>query len=164
MTPGNVLYYFESMRELQMAAVSAALEQYGARRQSILNRTASATERIYAMVNAGVPDEISIRRRHLYENLGTLAEHPDFQPAHRESSGRQIMLYQRLIELGTDQGEFAPRISPLVIARTIVALEQANDLSVLLGEQALRRESRADVRAYVEVALGLEAPSAAQPA
>lgn len=155
MTPGNVLYYFDSMRELQMEAVAAALEQYGARRQSILERGESATERIYAMIDAGVPDEISVRRRHLYENLGALAEHPEFKPAHRESTDRQIMLYQRLIEIGSDTGEFTPALPPAIIARTLVALEQAYDLYLLLGEHALRKESRADVRNYAELALGL---------
>ena len=155
MTPGNVLYYFESMRELQMEAVAEALEQYGARRQSILNRPESAGQRIYAMIDAGVPDEISVRRRHLYENLGALAEHPDFKPAHRASTDRQIVLYQRLIQIGSDSGEFTPALPALVIARTIVALEQAFDLYLLLGEQALRKVSRADVRSYAELVLGI---------
>ncbi len=155
MSPANVLHYFTSLGELQMTAISGALEQFIERRQAILDRRESATARIYAMIEAGVPDTISDELRHVYESVGILADHPEYLPAHRALTERQVMLYRTLIEIGAGTGEFVLGSPPGMIARNLVALEDAYDLYPLVGDQTPREECRAAVRSYAELALGI---------
>lgn len=154
MSAANVLHYFSSLSELQMTAVAGAMEQFAERRQAILDRPESATARIRAMIDAGVPDVISEELQHVYESVGLLAEHPEFKPAHRALTDRQIMLYRALVEIGAGTGEFELRSPPGVIARNLVALEDAYDLYPLVGNTTPREDCRASVRSYAELALG----------
>lgn len=155
MSPGNVLHYFTSLNELQIAALAGAMEQFADKRQQILDQRTSATARIAAMIEAGVPDEISDELRQVYESVPILAEHPEYLPAHRALVERQIMLYRTLVEIGSGTGEFALASPPSFIARNLVALEDAYDLYPLIGDRTPREECRAAVRSYAELALGI---------
>ncbi len=155
MSPANILHYFSSLDELQMTAIAGAMEEFGERRQRILDRPESATERILAMIQAGVPDRISDELRHVYESVAILAEHPEYLPAHRALTERQVMLYRTLIEIGAGTGEFRLASPPGMIARNLVALEDAYDLYPLVGDRTPREECRAAVRSYAELALGI---------
>lgn len=165
MSPGNVLHYFDSLNELQITALSGALEQFAVQRQAIVDRSGSATDRIDAMIDAGVPDVISDELRHVYESVAILSAHPEYLPAHRALTDRQIMLYRTLIGIGVGLGEFTLASPPDLIARNIVALEDAYDLYPLVGDRTPRDLCRAAVRSYAELALGIPArDSAEQPA
>ncbi len=155
MSPANVLHYFTSLNELQITALAGAMEEFAERRQGILDRPASAASRIASMIEAGVPDAISDELRQVYESVPVLAEHPDFLPAHRALVERQIMLYRTLVEIGAGTGEFRLASPPGIIARNLVALEDAYDLYPLVGDRTPREECRAAVRSYAELALGL---------
>ena len=158
MSPANVLHYFASLDELQMTALAGAMEEFTERRRRILDRAESATLRILAMIDAGVPDVISDELRQVYESVAILAEHPKYRPAHRSLTERQIMLYRTLIEIGAGTGEFTPASPPGIIARNLVALEDAYDLYPLVGDLTPREECRVAVRSYAELALGIEFP------
>ncbi|WP_025134242.1 hypothetical protein [Leucobacter sp. PH1c] len=155
MSPANVLHYFTSLNELQITALAGAMEEFAERRQGILDRPASAASRIASMIEAGVPDTISDELRQVYESVPVLAEHPEFLPAHRALVERQIMLYRTLVEIGAGTGEFRLASPPGIIARNLVALEDAYDLYPLVGDRTPREECRAAVRSYAELALGL---------
>ncbi|WP_241156283.1 TetR/AcrR family transcriptional regulator [Leucobacter chromiireducens] len=157
MSPANVLHYFGSLDELQLTALAGAMEEFAERRQAILDRRESAAARISAMIEAGVPDEISDELRHVYESVQILTEHPEYRPAHRALVERQIMLYRTLVEIGAGTGEFQLASPPGVIARNLVALEDAYDLYPLIGDRTPREECREAVRSYAELALGLAA-------
>lgn len=153
MSPGNVLHYFDSLDELQVTAISGALSEFADERQRIIDLPVSATERLQLMIEAGVPDDISDELRHVYESVAILAEHPQYVPAHRALTERQILLYRTLIEMGVATGEFNPASHSLMIARNLVALEDAYDLYPLVGDTTPREECRAAVRSYAELAL-----------
>ncbi|SJN13232.1 Transcriptional regulator, TetR family [Leucobacter sp. 7(1)] len=167
MSPANVLHYFGSLNELQITALAGAMEEFAERRQAILDRPESAASRVAAMIEAGVPDEISDELRHVYESVPILTDHPEYRPAHRALVERQIMLYRTLIEIGAGTGEFALASPPGMISRNLVALEDAYDLYPLIGDRTPREECRAAVRSYAELALGLApgtlAAAAGQP-
>lgn len=165
MSPANVLHYFETLDELQMTAIGGAMTEFGDRRQQILDRRESAAARLSAMIEAGVPDEISDELRHVYESVAILSEHPQYRPAHRALTERQIMLYRTLIEIGAGTGEFVLASPPAIIARNLVALEDAYDLYPLVGDTTPREICRDSVRSYAELALGVELPAVTeQPA
>jgi AcrR family transcriptional regulator len=156
MSPANVLHYFSTLDELQMTAMRGAMEQFAEQRQAILDLPESATARIFAMIEAGVPDRISDELRQVYESVALLSEYPEYRPVHRALTERQIMLYRALIEIGAGTGEFTLASPPGMIARNLVALEDAYDLYPLAGDPTPREECRASVRSYAELALGLE--------
>ena len=148
-----------------LVAGQQPLEEFAVRRQAIVDREESATARLYAMIDAGVPDVISDELRHVYESVAILSEHPEYLPAHRALTDRQIMLYRTLIGIGAGLGEFTLASPPDLIARNLVALEDAYDLYPLVGDRTPRELCREAVRSYAELALGIPARGAAeQPA
>lgn len=157
MSAGNILHYFSTLDELQMTALAGAMEEFSERRQRILDRDETATARLLALIDAGVPDTISDELRQVYESVAILAENPQYVPAHRALTERQIMLYRTLIEIGAGTGEFRLASPPGMIARNLVALEDAYDLYPLVGDTTPREECRASVRSYAQLALGLPA-------
>ena len=159
MSPANVLQDFNTLKDLQFVAINGAMEEFWGQRQAILDRRESASERLWAMIDAGVPDTISAELRQVYESVSILAEHPEFLHAHRTLTERQIMLYRTLIEIGASTGEFTPASPMRMIARNLVALEDAYDLYPLVGDTTPREECRAAVRSYAEIALGVTAPN-----
>lgn len=158
MSPANVLHYFDTLKELQFVAINGAMEEFWTKRQTILDQPVSASTRLWQMIDAGVPDVISAELRQVYESVSVLAEHPEFLHAHRTLTERQIMLYRTLIEIGAQTGEFEPASPLRMIARNLVALEDAYDLYPLVGDTTPREECRSAVRSYAEVALGITAP------
>ena len=155
MSPANVLHYFASLNELQITALTGALEEFFERRQAIVDRDESATERIYAMIEAGIPDDISDELRHVYESVAILADHPEYLPAHRALTDRQVMLYRTLIGIGAGTGEFTLASPADFIARNLVALEDAYDLYPLVGDRTPRELCREATRSYAQLALGI---------
>lgn len=164
MSPANVLHYFASLHELQITALAGALEEFAIRRQAIVDRDDSVTDRIYAMIDAGVPDEISDELRHVYESVAILTSHPEYLPAHRTLTDRQIMLYRTLIGIGAGTGELTLASPPDLIARNLVALEDAYDLYPLVGDRTPRETCREAVRSYAQLALGIAPPGGELPA
>lgn len=158
MSPANVLHYFGTLKDLQFVAINGVMREFGEKRQAILDRPVSASERLWAMIDAGVPDVISTELRHVYESVSILAEHPEFLYAHRSLTERQIMLYRTLVEIGSGTKEFILASPPSMIARNLVALEDAYDLYPLVGDTTSREKCRASVRSYAELALGIVAP------
>lgn len=156
MSAANLFHYFSGLDELQATAIAGALEVFYEQRLKISQRAVPAAARLRAMIEAGIPDEISAEVRHVYESIAMLAENPQYLPAHRSLTERQVMLYRTVIEIGAGTGEFTPASPPLVIARNLVALEDAYDLYPLVGGTVPREECRAAVRSYAALALGVE--------
>ncbi|UOQ61284.1 hypothetical protein MUN76_04750 [Leucobacter rhizosphaerae] len=163
MSPANVLHYFTSLDELQVTAMAGAQEEFLVQRRRILDRPESAAARIWAMIDAGVPDQISDELRQVYESVAILAAHPQYVPAHRALTEKQIMLYRSLIEIGAGTGEFTLASPAGHIARNLVALEDAYDLYPLVGDTTPREECREAVRSYASLALGVAPPTADVP-
>lgn len=156
MSPANILHYFKSLNELQMTAMAGAQEEFLVSRQRILDRQESATSRLSAMIDAGIPDQISDELRQVYESVAVMSAQPQYMPAHRALTERQIMLYRTLIEIGVGIGEFTLASPAGHIARNLVALEDAYDLYPLIGDTTPREECREAVRSYAEIALSVK--------
>lgn len=150
---GSVLYYFESFEELQFAAIEGVLEEFYERRRAIAEREPDPSTRMRALIEAGVPDEISDDLRLVYESIALLRERPQYKPLHRSIVERQVMLYRSTIEVGTALGAFRPRQEQVTIARNLVALEDAYDLYPLIGLDLDRAACRRAVLEYAALAL-----------
>lgn len=153
---GAVLYYFKTFDELMFAAVEGVVEEFYERRRTIAERQEDPRQRIVALVEAGVPDDISDDLRVVYESIPLLREQPQLKPLHRSIVERQVMLYRTTIEIGAGLGVFRLASDAATIARNIVALEDAYDLYPLIGVELDRAQSRRNVLSYAELALGCE--------
>jgi AcrR family transcriptional regulator len=151
---GSVLYYFPSFDELMLAAVEGVVEEFYEQRRRLAEERSDPWDRIVALVEAGVPDVVGEDLRIVYESIALLRQHPEHKPLHRSIVERQVMLYRTTIEIGAGIGAFHPVTDAAVIARNIVALEDAYDLYPLIGLDLDREECRRNVLSYAELALG----------
>ncbi|MGH3691715.1 MAG: TetR family transcriptional regulator [Microbacterium sp.] len=150
---GSVLYYFSSFDELMYATVEGVLEEMYDRRRLLAEREPEPAKRLVALITAGVPDEISDHLRMAYESIPLLREKPEYRPLHRSIVERQVALYRSTIELGAALGDFRPTADLTVIARNIVALEDAYDLYPLIGLEIGAETYRANILSYARTAL-----------
>lgn len=150
---GSVLYYFSSFDDLMYATVEGVVEEMYERRLTIAEREPDPRRRLLALIRAGVPDVISDELRMVYESVPLLRERPEFRPLHRSIVERQVSLYRSTLDIGTALGAFSPASDLGVIARNIVALEDAYDLYPLIGLELPPELYRANIVSYAELAL-----------
>jgi AcrR family transcriptional regulator len=153
---GSVLYYFPSFDDLMYATVEGVLEEMYEHRRVIAEQEPDPIRRLAKLVEAGVPDEISDHLRMAYESIPLLREQPQYRPLHRSIVERQVSLYRSTIEIGAALGVFRPAAELTVIARNIVALEDAYDLYPLIGLELGATTYRANILSYASLALGCE--------
>ncbi|MFV0252641.1 MAG: TetR/AcrR family transcriptional regulator [Beutenbergiaceae bacterium] len=158
-SPGSVLYYFPKFEHLIYESVEGVIEDLVERRRQIAEALPSPTERIRALITAGIPESINDELRILYESVGMLRVRPEYRPLMRSVVDRQVMLYLTTIDLGVALGEFQLRRPASEIARNIVALEDAYDLYPLVGVELDRESVRRGVMGYASGALGIDLDS-----
>ncbi len=122
--------------------------------RTIAEQEPDPIRRLAKLVEAGVPDEISDHLRMAYESIPLLREQPQYRPLHRSIVERQVGLYRSTIEIGAALGVFRPAADLTVIARNIVALEDAYDLYPLIGLDLGAPTYRANILSYASLALG----------
>ena len=157
---GTVLYHFDGgLEELQRLALERVMETLYARRLKVVAGQGSVASKLAAMIQMGVPDVIDEDLASIYCALPQIREDALLAAAHRDLVERQVSLYRSLIEIGVEAGECTASSSEDDIARSIVALEDANDLYPLLGlECGGGHARRRRVRSYAELALGVSLP------
>ncbi|WP_164520411.1 TetR/AcrR family transcriptional regulator [Specibacter cremeus] len=155
---GSVLYYFPNFDELMFATVEGVMEEFYERRRAISDAHTDPRARLAALIVAGVPDEISSDLRMAYESIPLLRQQPQYKPLHRSVVERQVMLYRSAIEIGVALGDFHPTTGIDVIARNIVALEDAYDMYPLIGFDLPAAGYRRNIASYVQTALACELP------
>jgi AcrR family transcriptional regulator len=150
---GSVLYYFGGFDDLVYATVEGVMEEMYEQRSRIAETEPDLRKRLLALIRAGVPDQISDDLRMVYESVPLLREQPQFRPLHRSIVERQVMLYTSTITIGVALGVFAPRADVGIIARNIVALEDAYDLDPLIGFDHEAETYRRNIISYAELSL-----------
>ncbi|WP_102159649.1 TetR/AcrR family transcriptional regulator [Zhihengliuella halotolerans] len=157
-SPGSVLYYYDGVDDLVNRALEAVMDRFHDRRLKVVAGGRSPVEKLAEMIRLGVPDDVGDELRSVYESIGTARTRPETLRMHRQVVERQVTLYRSLLEVGTESGDFAPQHDVGLIARNLVALEDAYDLYPQLGLSLTGAERRAGVRAYAELALQCTLP------
>lgn len=151
---GSVLYYYPSFDELIAEAVEGVIEQFYEQRRSAAEKHSDPFVKLLTLIEAGVPDDISDDLRIVYEGISLGRQQPQLRVIYRSIVERQVVLYRSALEFGTALGAFTPRSELSVIARNLVALEDAYDLYPLIGVNFARESCRDNVISYAELALG----------
>lgn len=152
---GSVLYYFSGIEELLYRTLERVLDRYYAQRLRIVASEGTATDRLARLIAMGVPDDIGEDLSRLYESLALKPANAEAQTLQESIFHRQVTLYSAIIEVGVENGEFAPKSTAVRIAQNLIALEDAYDLYAVVGVSLTGAEKRANVRSYAELALGI---------
>lgn len=151
LTPTSVLYYYPDVRELFTAVFEQGMQTYCRRREESINQAVGAWDQLDACIHSGVPrpGETEDTSR-LLVTLAPVALRDETALAlQRDFLANQVVLYQRILQVGQDEGTFQLTAPAAQLARDFVALEDGYVLSVLTGtqtadevEQRLRQHAR----------------------
>lgn len=155
---GSVLYYYESLDELLRVALTNVLDEFHGRRLHVIASADPPPARLARMIELGVPDVIGEDLGILYESITFARSSPERAPLHSAVVERQVDLYRTLLRVGVESGDFHARSPVEMIARNLVALEDAYDLYPLIGLELTGEQRRANIRSYAEDALGCWLP------
>lgn len=127
LTSGAVLYYYPDIEELVMEANRAGMERFYEYRVRMLEGLADdPVQRLLALIDSGLPsgpDDHEVRL--LCELGGSAGRHPVMAALLTTLYDRQVGMYQVVLEQGAARGLFGLAQPAVVIARNLVALEDA---------------------------------------
>lgn len=131
--PSSVLYYYPRIEELLLEVSRDAIHRYAERRSRQVRELTDPKQQLRLAIHLGVPtgpdDEES---RLLYELDALTGSSPPFAMMSTSFFDRQALLYQYVLERGSDQGAFDLTQPAETIARGLVALEDGLGLQVVL--------------------------------
>ena len=139
MTSGNVLYYYEGLDELFFAAYERAVARFCVEREAAVEKERTPTARLATSLRLGVPrgpQDTEIRLLYEFEAVAFRSQEcADLMAAYVD---RQVDMYERILEQGTEAGAFTLAGGPRPLARNVVALEDGHGVYVLTGHVAPR--------------------------
>jgi len=126
LTSGAVLYHYPDLSELLLDAQRAGMERFYDARLSAIEGVEDPVERLVVTISSGLPEDIEDADvRLLCELGGAAARNPVYGALLTTLYDRQVAMYQVILEAGKAQGLFRLAQDSLVVARTLVALEDA---------------------------------------
>ena len=144
-----VAYYYADLESLVHEAYEAAAERYYWARLRALDETAEPARRLSQLIRSGLPRQ---QDRRLSQVLNELSVSASRSQAHAELMSRlfdrEVSLYLCVLQDGEAAGAFRLTQPALIIARNLVALEDA------YGFQLLARSSSVDAAAALDALAG----------
>jgi AcrR family transcriptional regulator len=161
LNPTTVLYYYPDMEQLHAEALRTAQDRfYDERRRAVLRHT-DARDRLATMIESGLPtDSTDWVARLAWEALAFEFHDSTLAELDRQYVDRQIDLYEAIVDLGQQQGHFAPAAPLRDVATNLLALEDYHGMRILLGWTS-RPEAKRLIDGYAAQALG--SPTLPQP-
>ncbi len=134
----SVLYYYPALDDLLLDVSRAAMSRYAEHRADAVRQLADPVAQLRLAISLGVPtgpeDDES---RLLYELDALTGSSPLFATLSAAFFDRQVALYERILERGSEAGVLALGSDAERIARGLVALEDGLGLQVVLGHPAV---------------------------
>ncbi|MFC9917386.1 TetR/AcrR family transcriptional regulator [Agromyces binzhouensis] len=157
LTSGAVLYYYPDIDELMFEANRAGMERfYEGRVRMLEGLPDDPVARLVALIDSGLPsgsDDTEVRL--LCELGGSAGRNPLMASLLTTLYDRQVGMYQVVLEQGAARGLFALAQPTLVIARNLVALEDAYGYRIVAKHPTLDRAAAAELlREYARLATG----------
>jgi AcrR family transcriptional regulator len=136
LTPGAVLYYYESLDELFFAAYERGIDRFCREREAAIAGIDDPLRQLRVAIHLGIPrdaDDTDIRLLYEFESVAFRS---------RACAGlmhgyveRQIAMYTAIFELGKRAGAFRLATSPRALASNVVGLEDGHGVYVLTGHR-----------------------------
>jgi AcrR family transcriptional regulator len=158
LAPSSVLYYYPRLDDLLLEVSRSAMERYAERRAKAVRALDSPVDQLRLAIRLGVPtgpdDEES---RLLYELDAFTGSSRTFGILTSSYFDRQTMLYESLLEVGAQRGDFDLREPAKQIARGLVALEDGLGLQVVIGHPGVDNgEAERILMRYASMATGVD--------
>jgi AcrR family transcriptional regulator len=153
MSPASVLYYYPDVDRLVAEAIQHAIERFYERRAAAVELIDDPAVQLTTTISAGFPtgpDDQEVLM--LYLGVPVIRRDPAVAALIRSLTGRQVSLYQRILEVGEARGVFDLADDSLTIARNLVALEDAYGLYVINGNPSFLEEGKRLTLAYARMA------------
>jgi AcrR family transcriptional regulator len=149
-----VLYYYPSRAELIRVAFERAFDRFVAHRKAVAAAIDDPAERLVAVLREGFPsgpdDEEVVG---LYTGVQAIRDDPELAALVRNVTDRQVELYRNLLESGAVSGAFTLAGDAAMLARNLVALEDAYGLYAV-GAGIPAGEGLRLTLAFAELAVG----------
>lgn len=157
LTSGAVLYYYPDIDDLMLEANRAGMERFYEARVSMLEALPDdPVARLCALIDSGLPsgpEDTEVRL--LCELGGSAGRNPLMASLLTTLYDRQVGMYQVVIEQGAARGLFAPAQASLVIARNLVALEDAYGYRIIAQHPTIDHDRARDLlMEYARLATG----------
>ena len=156
-SPGTVHYHFSDVEGVLMGVIDRAFEQMYDTRLAAITAIPDIREKLERLIDLGVPDDVSHEVALMYEAIPLLRSRPELTGTARSFTERQVSLYRSVIDAGVAIGLFHPNAPVDVIARNLLALEDAYVLYGVVGSMTSMTSARDNIRSYARTALGIAA-------
>ena len=152
---GTVHYHFSDITGVFLGVVERSFDQMVTQREKRIADEPSIPRRLDLLIEYGILDSPTDEMALMYESIGLLRSTAEFRKVSASFLGRQLALYRSVIDAGIESGDFVATSDPAVIARNLLALEDAYDMYITMGILADGPTARASMRAYASSALGI---------
>lgn len=132
LTRGAVLYYFEDLDALLLEAHAAGVARFCDHRDALVAHEADPRRQLEVAIATGLPSGPDDALMRLLFELDVLAGSSELhEKLVQELDRRQLATYQGIIDGGHSSGVFRPNLTPDLVARTLVALEDGYGLHIV---------------------------------
>ncbi|GII01134.1 TetR family transcriptional regulator [Planobispora takensis] len=156
LTSGAVLYHYPNLGELLVDAHHAGMERFYELRLKRISGMRDPVEKLVVTIRSGLPhgpDDPDVRL--LNELGGAAARNRMYALLLTTLYDRQVAMYQSILETGGALGTFTLTDDSLVIARNLVALEDAYGYRITARHPVIGPDEAVDlILAYARTATG----------
>lgn len=146
LTSGAILYHYRDLQELLVDANRAGMERFYDERVRAIEGITDPAERLVVTIVSGLPiDEEDEEVRLLCALGGEAARNTVYAVLLTSLYDRQVAMYQAILESGAATGVFTLATEPTIVARNLVALEDAYGYRIMAGHPTLDHEACADL-------------------
>lgn len=139
MSPGNVMYYFESRDDLLMEAIRREEDDYYSSTEGALAETAGPRERLVRLIELWCPSgeagESAVAWVLWPEMWARSLHHPGLSELREELDTRWVNFVSDVVREGQQAGEFTSDVDPRRFAQTLGALLDGLALRVMAGDR-----------------------------
>jgi AcrR family transcriptional regulator len=136
LTPGAVLYYYESLDDLFFAAYERGVDRFCREREEAIAVLGDPLAKLRTAISLGIPrDAGDADIRLLYEFESVAFRSAACAALMHGYVERQVAMYAAIFELGARTGSFTLSGPPRALARNVVGLEDGHGVYVLTGHR-----------------------------
>ncbi|CUR54168.1 putative TetR family transcriptional regulator [metagenome] len=155
-SPASVHYHFGDLSSLVLAAMGQASDEMNRSRRDAIAALDDPAAKLRTLIALGIPDVASPALVMMYTAVGLMRVNAGAIQGGREHVKAQVALYQSVIEQGIGSKVFRLDADATSIATTLVAIEDAFDLYLVLGIDPDGARGRSQAYAYAASALSFD--------
>ena len=149
MSPGHVMYYFDTLEQILMHALRMANERFLDDAVREARRLPHARQQLLRLIELGMPSDPSQEPHSQWllwlDVWARSPRDPTVDADRRRLEKRWIDTYADLVELGQKTGEFSPDADPQDFAIRLGAIVDGLGKSVVLGDDWMTRDRMLDI-------------------